>query len=69
MISKETYLRIQELSKLGVSNRKIAPQVGVSHSQVGKYVKMSEGGQSQVHRNTVHPYPCLVQTCTGASDF
>lgn len=42
MISKDTYLRIQELSKLGVSNRKIAPQVGVSHSQVGKYAKMSE---------------------------
>ena len=42
MITKEQYLRIHELSKLGVSGRKIAPGFGISHKSVQSYLAMSE---------------------------
>ena len=42
MITKEQYLRIHELSKLGVSGRKIAPGFGISHKSVQRYLAMSE---------------------------
>ncbi len=42
MITKETFLRIKELSSLGVSARKIALQIGLSHNQVSEYLKKTD---------------------------